>query len=500
MSNRFWRPWLKSLRWGVDQDENTLHEWMSDPRIDNGTYVDRKGRTRSISGKVQHLFLVARNESVNPILRRDAVLAARLDLARRYEAGNGISADTDKAMFWYWLIRRESVEACYRLGRLLRAAGEQEAARAAFGEADGLRYGQFSPADRLCLEQASAERALMDIDTGHAARDSLKTAFELLNSRPDADQDLLDRARQALGLNEPPPDQNGVVVIKAIGDARASSRKEESLKQYLDLVGKTLPLIRPEVEQICATLAREFPWLAEANRRIAAALRARSRIGSDAFRLDPLLLIGPPGSGKTRFASRLAELAGLPHRLIAAGGSSDNRALAGTARGWGSGKCSAVVDLLVENRIANAVVIVDELEKASANRYNGCIWDTLLQMFEPENAARFHDEYLLGPVDLSWVTWICTANSRAGLPEPLMNRLTVIDAPLPADAAHLGAVVRTTREEYARRNRVPLEMIPQPPPGFIEALGIRSPRLVKRATEKIIEGMLEDEWQNRSVH
>jgi hypothetical protein len=151
----------------------------------------------------------------------------------------------------------------------------------------------------------------------------------------------------------------------------------EAFRCPLNLVG-----IDVEIDQVEQVLIEEMPNFTPAIAAICSDWRLR-RLGPDrSFRMSPILLIGPPGVGKTRFCRRLAELIGLPSRIIMAAGLSDSRDLAGTARGWGTAQPSAAVRLLAESGTANPIIVVDEIEKAGGSAHNGRIHHTLLQLFE----------------------------------------------------------------------------------------------------------------------
>ncbi|MDB5371813.1 MAG: ATPase family associated with various cellular, partial [Belnapia sp.] len=131
--------------------------------------------------------------------------------------------------------------------------------------------------------------------------------------------------------------------------------------------------------------------LAEIRRTLALAAHA----GRPSPRLRPLLLVGPPGVGKTWFARRLSQALGLPFASLNLGGATDNRCLQGTARGWSATTPAWPISEMARLTAPNPVFFLDEIEKAGGQRdSNGRAHDTLLAMIEPESAAGWFDECL----------------------------------------------------------------------------------------------------------
>lgn len=195
----------------------------------------------------------------------------------------------------------------------------------------------------------------------------------------------------------------------------------------------------PDLGEMEAALNAEFFYAGSAVKTVIDALHLRAAHGQTAFRLPPLLLLGPPGVGKTRFARRLAELAGVPSLLHGVGGNSDNRTLAGTAAGWSSATPSLPAKFMATEKVANGLLIIDEVEKASRSSRGGSVQNSLLGFLEPESARVFYDECLQGTIDLTCLNWVLTANSTETIEAPLRSRLRVIEwnGPEPDDLYRL---------------------------------------------------------------
>ena len=259
---------------------------------------------------------------------------------------------------------------------------------------------------------------------------------------------------------------------------------------YKNLMAK-LPLhtLNTTPELILTSLTKEFPWFQNANNQVYKQLKVREQSSQPIFKLRPLLLAGPPGVGKTTWANRLAELVGVPTSIVMAAGSSDSMHLKGLARGWSSSRPGALAQLIAVEKIANPLMIVDEIDKASANNRNGSIWDVLLQLIEPSTSKNYLDECLQVPCDFSWVSWIATCNSLSVLPEPLLDRFTVVLITRPGHE-HSQSIINSAICAYAKELGVDPRMLPMLGGDDIEMLLPLSPREINRVVHMMMEDQL----------
>ncbi|MGC8697901.1 MAG: hypothetical protein ACP5Q0_05450, partial [Halothiobacillus sp.] len=128
-------------------------------------------------------------------------------------------------------------------------------------------------------------------------------------------------------------ENRGHVVFHAVAP---SGEKSKDLERFSALVGKPLALAGiADPDQVERALRQAAPWLSSAidvlKRRVDASL-----LGWGGLSFPPILIVGPPGSGKSWLAQKLGALLGLPTRVISAAGSADNMALKGAARSWNS--------------------------------------------------------------------------------------------------------------------------------------------------------------------
>uniref|UniRef100_Q07SK7 ATPase associated with various cellular activities, AAA_5 n=1 Tax=Rhodopseudomonas palustris (strain BisA53) TaxID=316055 RepID=Q07SK7_RHOP5 len=182
-----------------------------------------------------------------------------------------------------------------------------------------------------------------------------------------------------------------------------------------------LPLVEtPALDRVRNTLTAEFPYAVDVVDIVLTDL-----IGRPTVRLRPLLLVGEPGGGKSRFARRLGEELGVAIWRSDAS-QSDGATFAGTERRWNSTEPCHPLLAIARARIANPIVLIDEIEKAGTRSDNGRLWDCLLGLLEPETSARYPDPALQIPLDLRHVSYIATANTLTPLPSSLRDRFRII--------------------------------------------------------------------------
>src|SRR5881394_1415559 len=151
---------------------------------------------------------------------------------------------------------------------------------------------------------------------------------------------------------------------------------------------------------------------------------------NDSLELPPMLLLGEPGIGKTHFARKLAELLGTGFGFVPMSSLTAGWVLSGASSQWKNAKPGRVFDTFLNGDYANPVIVVDELDKTTADGQYDPL-GALYELLEIETATRFVDEFVEVPIDASGAVWLATANDAARLPDPPLNRLAVyeIDAP-----------------------------------------------------------------------
>jgi ATP-dependent Lon protease len=150
----------------------------------------------------------------------------------------------------------------------------------------------------------------------------------------------------------------------------------------------------------------------------------------DALEITPMLLLGPPGVGKTHFAREVAQLLGTGMGFISMSSLTAGWVLSGASSQWKGARPGKVFETLVDGQYANPVMVVDEIDKARGEHAYDPL-GALYSLLEHDTARSFIDEFAEVELDASQVIWVATANDERAIPEPILNRVNVYQVQAP---------------------------------------------------------------------
>lgn len=230
----------------------------------------------------------------------------------------------------------------------------------------------------------------------------------------------------------------------------------------------------PAMEHLYDELPNFHEVLDDLKRQLA--LCADSR---DALEITPMLLLGPPGVGKTHFAREVAQLLGTGMGFISMSSMTAGWVLSGASSQWKGARPGKVFETLVDGQYANPVMVVDEIDKSGGEHAYDPL-GSLYSLLEHDTAGHFTDEFAEVSIDASQVIWVATANEARGIPDPILNRMNVFEIEMPDEAAArqiAAKLYRSIRADHDWGQRFDAELSD----AVLSGLSALAPRDMRRA-------------------
>ncbi|GAA3898440.1 endopeptidase La [Halomonas cibimaris] len=221
-----------------------------------------------------------------------------------------------------------------------------------------------------------------------------------------------------------------------------------------------------------------------------------------------LLLIGPPGVGKTSVGRSIADALGRKFYRFSVGGMRDEAEIKGHRRTYIGAMPGKFVQAFKEVEVENPVIMLDEIDKLS-HSFQGDPASALLEVLDPEQNVDFLDHYLDVRLDLSKVLFVCTANTEDSIPRALLDRMEQIrlsgyiaEEKMAIAKHHLWPKLLKRNKLSKKRINLSDAALKQVIEGYAREAGVRQlekqlHRIVRKAAVKLLEG--EDDTVKVSV-
>jgi ATP-dependent Lon protease len=284
----------------------------------------------------------------------------------------------------------------------------------------------------------------------YVLRQQMRTIREELGEA--AEDDEIEQLRERIARAELPLEAEKVAKkqLARLSGMQPQSAEYQVTRTYVewlsDLPWTRVTPDRIDVREVQRCLDEDHYGLDQVKRRIVeyCAIRQLRR-----DKKGPILLfVGPPGVGKTSLGRSIARAMGRRYGRIALGGVRDEAEVRGHRRTYVGALPGRIIQALKKVGCKNPVLVLDEVDKMGVDM-RGDPAAALLEVLDPAQNDTFVDHYIDVPFDLSEIMFLATANYRDQIPEPLRDRMEIIEVP---------GYTRTEKRAIAEKFLVPKQL------------------------------------------
>jgi ATP-dependent Lon protease len=300
------------------------------------------------------------------------------------------------------------------------------------------------------------------------------------------------------------PNPFGVEALKKRWETSTGAERETPM--FKEIMSSTFPDfkgVRPVEPASVTALIPQFPNFKEVLEYIAGYCAVGKMNSTGIMAVNPILLFGPPGIGKTEFIYMLGEVLNLPVSVIGLGGNSGgSMILAGMNSGWKGSAPGQVASILATSATINPLFLLDEIDKLPSESQSGqsTVTAFLLQAMEKTSAKKLMDEFLGPnlPFDASRILWVAAANDLEPISAPLLSRFQVFEIPN-LTPIQMVSVVRALADKVVKNMGVQERLKVTCDKEAMRILCNKTPREVRKILETTVLDCARDLAQNMTV-
>ena len=278
-------------------------------------------------------------------------------------------------------------------------------------------------------EKRIANRVKQQVQSGqkeYYLREQMKAISAELGDDANEKQDYLDKIK-ASGMPEEVANK-ATKELNRLSKMASTSPDAAVIRNYLDWLCD-VPWSKESVDNKDLTLARQILdedhyGLEKIKDRIVEYLAVMQLTGK--LNGPILCFVGPPGVGKTSIVKSIARALDRKYLRVSLGGVRDEAEIRGHRRTYVGAIPGKIIYMMKQAECINPVLLLDEIDKMGKDN-RGDPASAMLEVLDPEQNFSFTDHYLEVPYDLSKVLFVCTANATDDIPEPLLDRMEIIE-------------------------------------------------------------------------